>query len=74
MPNVPHYIHALILPEAGSPVPLMRPLPQAIEGASKVVESFMMFGGMDTEGVIFDDTLLFLLPSDTPNVAGAANV
>lgn len=58
--------------DAGSPVPVMRPVPQAIEGASKVVETCMLFGGMDTEGVIFDDALLFLLPFDGSSSLGAA--
>jgi hypothetical protein len=41
--------------------PLPRPEPIDITGPSKLVDLLLVHGGMDTEGEIFDDCLVYML-------------
>ena len=71
---------------AASTPPSVSPLPEMtapeIQGPTKTVEMMLLVGGMDTEGEIFDDCLVFLLKDhgedvdddvEEPVVNGAAS-
>ena len=57
--------------EAAPSAPLPAPVAPEIEGPSKIIEALLVLGGMDMEGEIFDDCLLYLLNSEGVEEEGA---